>query len=264
MSQKEHLAVDALDIADIKQGYVFQRGFYRCLYCGFKVEEGVVTPVGDQWLTAEKAMQRHLDDEHGGVFECLMGLGKPEHGLSETQQTVIRQMYMGHSDQKIAAELGGKSPSTVRNHRFNLRRKMNEAKIFLAMMDLVEAEKDRDDQHHIRSKVAKPDDRYNVTSAEAAKLFDKHFAKGKKLKLISFPKKQKAKLVILNRITEVITPNKVYTEKEFNELLAPIYDDFVMVRRYLVDYQFVQRKPDGSGYWLSSTEGEGKQTQPDE
>ncbi|WP_081311928.1 DUF2087 domain-containing protein [Brochothrix thermosphacta] len=43
--------------------------------------------------------------------------------------------------------------------------------------------------------------------------------------------------------------NKSYTEKEVNTILYNWYDDFVILRRYLVDYHFLKREDDGSLYY---------------
>jgi hypothetical protein len=42
----------------------------------------------------------------------------------------------------------------------------------------------------------------------------------------------------------------MYAEKEINEILKAIYEDYVMLRRYLIEYGFIDRKSDGSEYWL--------------
>lgn len=38
--------------------------------------------------------------------------------------------------------------------------------------------------------------------------------------------------------------------KEFNEIIKTAYYDYVTVRRFLIEYGFLDRKPDGSQYWL--------------
>jgi hypothetical protein len=41
-----------------------------------------------------------------------------------------------------------------------------------------------------------------------------------------------------------------YEEKEINQILGAVYHDHVLLRRYLIEYGFLDRKPDGSQYWL--------------
>jgi len=43
----------------------------------------------------------------------------------------------GLSDNETAKELGTGSTSTIRNHRFTLREKQKQAKVFLAIMELL-------------------------------------------------------------------------------------------------------------------------------
>ena len=43
---------------------------------------------------------------------------------------------------------------------------------------------------------------------------------------------------------------KKYTEAETREMLAAVYEDYSMLRRYLVDYGFMGRTKDGTEYWL--------------
>lgn len=40
---------------------------------------------------------------------------------------------------------------------------------------------------------------------------------------------------------------------EVNEILRPVYDDFVLLRRYLIDYKFLTREKDGSCYYVNKT-----------
>jgi hypothetical protein len=55
---------------------------------------------------------------------------------------------------------------------------------------------------------------------------------------------------VLRYALQGIEPGRTYTEREFNQALAPFTRDPSSVRRYLVDYQYVDRKPDGSAYRL--------------
>ncbi|HUF40244.1 MAG TPA: DUF2087 domain-containing protein [Anaerolineales bacterium] len=55
---------------------------------------------------------------------------------------------------------------------------------------------------------------------------------------------------VLQYALQGIEPGRVYTEPEFNQALAPFTRDPATVRRHLVDYRYVDRKTDGSAYWL--------------
>jgi hypothetical protein len=236
-----------------------ENGFFRddrtdsfvCFFCGSKFEGGVVYPVGGTLLVARSAAARHVADAHGDVFDLLLDLGKQHTGISDVQKTVLKRIYDGSSDGDIARELGGKSLSTVRNHRYQLRKRQKEAKLFLALMNLIDKKgRNGGDFVDFRSAITVQDERVIVTTDEAEKIICKYFGRGEELTLLSFPRKQKTKLVILNRIAELFDRDRRYTEKEVNRILASVYGDYVTIRRYLIDYGFLDRKRDGSEYWL--------------
>ncbi|WP_150284245.1 DUF2087 domain-containing protein [Rummeliibacillus sp. TYF-LIM-RU47] len=78
---------------------------------------------------------------------------------------------------------------------------------------------------------------------------ERYFKKGQ---LLTIPKKEKNKLQILEIIIQRFKKNKIYTEKEVNENLQQMYDDFAILRRYLVDYDYLRRTNDGSQYTVNS------------
>jgi hypothetical protein len=238
---------------DLENGYSEDTscGSLTCLFCGSKFEDGVVYPVGGTLLSAKRAAARHLADAHGDVFDVLLDLGKQHTGISEVQKIVLKGIYDGLSDSEIARELGGKSLSTVRNHRFQLRKREKEARLFLVLANLLEKKgRTSGDFVDFHSELTVRDDRVVVTTAEAERIIGKHFAPGDPPSLLAFPRKQKSKLVILNRIAELFERERRYTEKEVNGILSPLWGDYVTLRRYLIDYGFLDRKRDGSEYWL--------------
>ena len=63
--------------------------------------------------------------------------------------------------------------------------------------------------------------------------------------------RQDAKLqAVLKYARQDLQPGRTYTEKEFNAALRPYTRDTSSVRRYLVDYGYVDREIDGSAYRL--------------
>ncbi|MGX4667923.1 DUF2087 domain-containing protein [Cerasibacillus sp. JNUCC 74] len=42
----------------------------------------------------------------------------------------------------------------------------------------------------------------------------------------------------------------MYSEMEVNEILKAIYSDFAILRRYLIDYEFMERSRDCTKYWV--------------
>lgn len=89
---------------------------------------------------------------------------------------------------------------------------------------------------------------FTYTEEEMQTICDHYFLSIEPLILKQFPAKEKKKYLVLLWIKDVFKEGVIYTEKEINACLKPIYGDYVTLRRYLVDYQFLARKRDGSSY----------------
>jgi biotin operon repressor len=63
------------------------------------------------------------------------------------------------------------------------------------------------------------------------------------------PVQGKKLLVLLRYVSDHVEPSRRYTEKQINELLARFHTDFATLRRYLIDFKFMQRTMTGSEYW---------------
>jgi len=226
-------------LEELKRGYVLEEDRYICLLCGEETEKGIIYPEDGVLYEAEKQMQNHIRKTHGSVFEHLIQLDKKLTGLTEHQNRLLRLFYEGKSDKEIQQELGIGSASTIRNHRFALKEKERQAKVFLVMMDLLK-ERDKHAPQFIHPhKTAKMvDERYNVTLEEQERILKKHFPEGTDGPLKSFPSKEKQKLVILREIAKRITPGRTYSEKEINFILQAVYPDYVTLRRYLMNTVF--------------------------
>lgn len=61
-------------------------------------------------------------------------------------------------------------------------------------------------------------------------------------------KKQKEKLVVLDSIVRRFDSDREYSEQEVNSILSEAYEDYVMLRRYLVDYGLLLRQAGGDAY----------------
>jgi len=238
-------------IAELKQGYREEKDAFLCLLCGEKVEKGVIYPHEGTLYEAERYMRVHIEDAHGSVFDYLIGLDRKLTGLTDHQNQLLRMFYQGKSDEEVKRELGVGSASTIRHHRFVLKEKERQAKLFLTLMELLK-ERDRHAPAFVpMHKTARMvDERYNITQEEQEKIVAKYFPDGPQGRLAKFPLKQKQKLVVLREIAKRIEGDRLYSEKEINQVLKAVYDDYVTIRRYLIDYGFVDRKPDGSQYWL--------------
>ncbi|MED1205535.1 DUF2087 domain-containing protein [Heyndrickxia acidicola] len=240
-------------LEDLKNGYIEAEDDYVCLLCGEKIEKGLVYPYETRWYQAEKYMQVHIRAAHESVFHYLVHLDKKLTGLTEHQNHLLRLFFEGKSDAEVQTELGIGSASTIRNHRFSLKEKERQAKIFLTLMELLKENNLQGPAILPLPKTAKNvDERFNVTETEAEKIIQKFFPNGINGLLKAFPPKEKARWVVLREIVKRLDPKQKYNEKELNEVLKSAFDDYVLIRRYLIEYEFIDRKPDGSAYWVKN------------
>ena len=120
-----------LTLEELIQGYVRldEEQAYQCIFCGEKFEEGLIYTSRGRSVSAHRAMQEHLFDEHGGVFESLLEMDKQVNGLSDSQKEVLEGMYR-QKDNKALCEAMSISAATVRTHKFNLQKMKREARVF--------------------------------------------------------------------------------------------------------------------------------------
>ena len=186
-----------------------------------------------------RAAKLHIEHEHGGVFNNLLGLDKNQTGLTDTQKDFLGYYYAGLSDKEIAEKMNI-SAATVRYQRHNFREKAKQAKIILALSELLEEQEEK------FKKWAKPVD-------ENAKMLESLFESFEPLVLKTFnfkKKKDEKRLLILQTIIKQFESGKKYTNKEADDILKPIYRDYATIRRSLVDFGFMERTGDCREYWV--------------
>ncbi|EGW40062.1 DUF2087 domain-containing protein [Desulfosporosinus sp. OT] len=238
-------------IDDLKCGFIQEEDYYICLICGKKIERGIIYPEEGLFYEAGRYMRIHIEKAHQSVFEHLNSLDKKLTGLTDHQNRLIRLFYQGKSDREIQKELGIGSASTIRNHRFSLKEKERQSKVYLVMMELLKEKSKHESTYIDPPEMAKMvDDRYKVTQKESDKLLKTLFPEGTDGSLKTFSIKEKHKLVVLQEIVKRFQDQQIYTEKEINQILKFVYHDFATLRRYLIEYGFLDRTPDGSQYWL--------------
>ncbi|HBV96345.1 MAG: transcriptional regulator [Peptococcaceae bacterium BICA1-7] len=236
---------------ELKKGYVEEGEHYICLLCGKKIEKGIIYPGDGILYEAVRYMSVHIDQAHKSVFECLVQLDKRLTGLTDHQKSMLQLFYQGKSDGEVQREMGIGSASTIRNHRFVLKEKERQAKIFLVLMELLKDKNKRSPGFVPPHKTARMiDDRYNITQEESGKILKKYFPEGTDGHLTTLDMKEKNKLIVLREIVKRFETKKYYSEKEVNAILKSAYEDFATLRRYLIEYGFLDRKADGSQYWL--------------
>lgn len=218
-----------------------------CVFCGERFGLGHVHRFGAELLTSRAAAARHVLDAHGGAFEAITSTGPAALGIGDAQAIVLRGFHDGDDDPAVAAALGGKALSTVRNHRRNLRIKAAEAKLFLAAMALAEEHADSGKRFvDFGPSLPIRDGRSDVTEDEAARI-EKTFLRPDG-SLVRIPPKEKQKLVVLRRVAERFERGRTYNDAEVRSLLGQVHEDYALLRRYLVDYRFIERDPEGTRY----------------
>ncbi len=94
-------------------------------------------------------------------------------------------------------------------------------------------------------------DDFEITPEEEEKILKNVFSSLEPLKLKVISSKAKKKAVIIKKIAGQFEKDKKYTEMEVNGILKQIYpEDFSTLRRSLIEMGFMDRKSDGSEYWL--------------
>ncbi|MHB8917728.1 MAG: DUF2087 domain-containing protein, partial [Desulfocucumaceae bacterium] len=152
---------------------------------------------------------------------------------------------------EVAKALGTGSTSTIRNHRFSLRERQKQAKVFLAIMELLGEQVPKKQTFiEIPRSARKVDERFAITEKESEKILAAYFKQGLNGPLDTFPLKEKKRVAILRHLVKNFEANKNYTEKEVNAVLKQFYSDYALLRRNLIDYGFMDRTQDGSSYWI--------------
>lgn len=242
-------------ISELKQGYIQETrdhsNFYTCLVCGAEFEKGIIYKEDDRYFEAQKYTEIHVSRQHGGMFNWLLQLDKKLTGLTDLQKGLLNAFRQGLSDTDAATDLGIGSTSTVRNHRFTLREKVKQAKLYLAVMELAEEKPGVNSPFvSIPRSAVMIDERFAITEEENKEILNTYFKQGVDGPLSEFPKKQKRKAAILRQLLQRFETGRTYSEHEVNEIIGQAWPDYVTIRRYLIDYGLLDRKGDGSSYWV--------------
>ena len=256
---------DSYSAKDIGRGYVHDKSTnrYQCIVCRKVFEEGEIFEIGGRLFTAQRAVQQHIENAHGGYLKSLIHSKTKYNTLTDNQKQLMELFASGITDKEIA-EKTGVAVSTVRHQKFMFREKAKQARQYLAVYDGV-FESKNEERNEKTEKVEKGeitmmpihenatmvDSRYNITTEERDHVIKVCFSSLEPLVLGQFPPKEKRKIIVLARIAQEFDKSKKYSEKEVNEILKAIFDDFATIRRYLIEYGFMKRTNDGAQYWLS-------------
>jgi hypothetical protein len=241
-----------LEIEEIKNGYWFdqEKNKYTCNHCGKEFFAGEIYQFDNRFFDCHRAVSIHISKEHGAVYDLLIASGNKYLGLTENQKNLLGLLNAGLSDNEIAEKLGVSS-STVRHQKFMFREKAKQAKMYLSVYELaVKGNPVLENLMDIHSTATMVDDRYITTTKERDKIIKTAFSSLSPLKLTEFPAREKKKIVVLKKIVEQFEHGKTYEEKELNRILKDIYEDYPTIRRYLIEYGFMDRTKDCKEYWL--------------
>lgn len=241
-------------IEDVKKGFIESDEHYKCIICEEEFIKGRIYEIDSILYDSRKATELHIEKSHGSTLEYLLGMNTAFTGISEVQRDVLVLMASGLTDKEIALKLGV-AQSTIRSHRYKLREKEKQARLFLAMMELISSDTrkkvnilDKEvlcDAHKTATTI---DDRYNITDKERENTIKNYMNENRAIK--TYPAKEKNKIIVLSEIVKNFSKGKKYSEKEINRILKRVYDDYATIRRALIEYGFVERSNDCSTYWI--------------
>lgn len=241
-------------IDEVKNGFAEKDKEYRCIICEEAFEKGRIYEINSRLYDAKKATEIHIEERHGSMLEYLLGMNSAFTGVSGVQREMMALIAEGLSDKEVAAKLGV-AQSTIRNHRYKLREKEKQAKLFLVMMDLLTNSTKNKINKLEKEVICDPhktatnlDDRYNITDKEKEDTIKTHMDDTGALKI--YPSKEKKKIIVLQEIVKNFSKGKTYSEKEINRVLKRIYEDYVTIRRALIEYGFIERTNDCNSYWV--------------
>jgi hypothetical protein len=76
-------------------------------------------------------------------------------------------------------------------------------------------------------------------------------------RLTSLPAKQKKMNVILRWLATLFQTDKLYSEIEVNDVLKAVYkEDYISLRRDLIDFGYLRRERGGGKYWLAPADND--------
>jgi hypothetical protein len=80
---------------------------------------------------------------------------------------------------------------------------------------------------------------YDAARAEQQRLVGRLFADGR---IERVPAKRKTRAAVLLEVVTRFEPGREYAEKEVNEVLLGVHEDFAYLRRELVNYHYLERQ----------------------
>ncbi len=159
---------------------------------------------------------------------------------------IIQSLTKGEMYTELLAERLGITPSTVSFHMKKLEEaglvisrkeqyytvySLNRDLFEMKLSDIASSEPEETDEQQKR------EDKYR------SKVIESFFEYGK---LRSIPVQRKKKLICYEVIAERFVPGRIYTEKELDDIILPIHEDYCTIRRDMISEGILSR--DGNRY----------------
>jgi hypothetical protein len=168
-------------LTELKQGYIYEPLYEEsiCLVCGERFNKGEIYSINSHLFEGQKAVKVHIEKDHGSMFVFLITMDKKYTSLTEHQKEILRSFYEGLNDKEIALKMDNDSTSTIRNQRFAFKERAKQAKIFLAIMELLIEHTAKEDQFvEIPRRAPMVDERFAITEKENDEVLQAHFPQG--------------------------------------------------------------------------------------
>lgn len=232
-------------LEEIKQGFIEEGTSYTCLVCGEHFEKGEIYTFAGRLYEGAKAIAIHIQQEHQSMQNVLLQVRANNMGISELQLQLLNFFANGLTDKEIAEYLGV-SGSTIRNHRYKLRERERQNKLFLALMESL------GDDGIVSARGSFEGESDLVSDKEKKRILDRYMTDAGALK--SYPHFEKSRRVVLETVLKNFAIGKPYSEEDIKEILSGIYSDYKFLKSELMAYDYLDRTNKGAIYWVKNYE----------
>ncbi len=171
------------------------------------------------------------------IFKCLSDMSRLR---------IVQSLNQGEMYTELLAERLGLTPSTVSFHM----KKLEEAGLIVSRKEqyytVYSLNRDILEKTIFDAAVSEPeqtDEQQKREEEYRRKVIKAFFEYGK---LRSIPVQRKKKLICYEQIAAYFEPGKVYEEREVNEIILPIHEDYCTIRRDMISEGIFRRE--GSKY----------------
>ena len=177
-------------------------------------------------------------------FKMIVLINKREYRVSELAQVLdLREPTISHHISKLRQQGLANLRVDGNSHYYRLNRPMWDRLVKIAVdLDNVEY-----DLHRPKADKSWIDD-LDISDFDRKVLRD-YTVDGR---LRQIPRKQKKLLAVLRWMVMQFKPDVMYTERQVNEIIKPYCaEEYVSLRRDLIDFGFLRRERGGGKYWLT-------------